>query len=68
MYVFRLWFSLDICSGVGLQDHMETLFLVFKGASMLFVRVAAPVYIPTNSGGGFPSLHTFSNICCLWII
>ena len=24
-----------------------------------------PVYIPTNTVGGFPSLHTLSSICCL---
>ena len=27
VYFFRLWFSLDICSGVGLLDHMVVLFL-----------------------------------------
>ena len=26
---FELWFSLDICPGVGLLDHMVALFLVF---------------------------------------
>ena len=29
MYLFELEISLDICSGVGLQDHMVVLFLVF---------------------------------------
>ena len=29
MYLFKLWFSLDICPGVGLQYHMVVLFLVF---------------------------------------
>ena len=29
MYLFELWFSLDTCPGVGLLDHMVTLFLVF---------------------------------------
>ena len=29
MYLFELEFSPDICPGVGLQDHMATLFLVF---------------------------------------
>ena len=29
MYLFKLRFSLDICPGVGLQDHMVALFLVF---------------------------------------
>ena len=35
---FKLQFSLDICPGVGLQDHMVALFLVFKGTSILFFR------------------------------
>ena len=30
IYLFELWFSPDICPGVGLQDHMMALFLVFK--------------------------------------
>ena len=29
MYLFELWFSPDICPGVGLLDHMVVLFLVF---------------------------------------
>ena len=29
MYLFELQFSLDVYPGVGLQDHMATLFLVF---------------------------------------
>ena len=29
---------------------------------MLFSIVAAPTYIPTNSVGGFPFLHTLSSI------
>ena len=28
-YLFKLWFSLDIYPGVGLQDHMIAVFLVF---------------------------------------
>ena len=49
MYLFKWEFSPDISPGVGLQDHMVALFLVFKGTSILFSIVAAPVYIPTNS-------------------
>ena len=29
MYLFELWFSSDICPGVGLLDHKVALFLVF---------------------------------------
>ena len=63
MYIFELWFSLGLCPGVGLQDRMLTLLLVFKGTSMLFSIVTAPIYIPTNSVGGFPFLHTLSSTC-----
>ena len=51
MYLFELRFSPDICPGVGLLDHMVTLFLVFSETSILFSIVIAPIYIPTNSGG-----------------
>ena len=52
MYLFKLWFSLDICPGVGLLDHIVVivvLFLVFCGTSIRFSRVVVPIYIPTNS-------------------
>ena len=62
MYLFELEFSLDICPGVGLLDHMVTLFIVFKGTSVLCSIVAEPIYISTNSVGGFPLLHTLSCI------
>ena len=45
MYPFRSCFSLDICSGVGLQGHMVALVLVFKGTSILFSVVPLPIYI-----------------------
>ena len=32
---------------------------------ILFSIVAVPIYIPTNSGGGFLSLHTISRPYCL---
>ena len=53
IYLFELWFCLNICPGVGLLDHMATLILIWWGTSILFSRAAAPTYIPTNSGGGF---------------
>ena len=34
-------------------DHMIVLVLVFKGTSVLFSIVAAPIYISTSSVGGF---------------
>ena len=62
----ELWFLLDICLGVELQDHMVALFLVFSGTSILFSAVVVPIYIPTNSVGGFPFPYTLSRIYCLW--
>ena len=58
----RSYFSLDICPGVGLQGYIVALFLVFIGTSILFSMVALPMYIPINSVGGFPFLHTLSSI------
>ena len=48
MYLFELQFCLDICPGVGLLDHMVTLFLVFWGILRLFSAVAPPTYLPTD--------------------
>ena len=31
----------------------------------MFFIVAAPIYIPINSAGGLPFLHTLSSICYL---
>ena len=47
-----------ICLGVGLLAHMATLFSVSKGTSTWLSTVAAPIYLPPNSVGGFPFLHT----------
>ena len=35
-FQIMVFFSLDICLGVGLLDHMVALLLVFKGTSILF--------------------------------
>ena len=43
--------------------HMEVLFLIFWGNSILFSVVAAPIYIPTSSAPGFPFLHILTNAC-----
>ena len=62
VHVSFLIIALDLCPGVGL---LVALFLVFKGTSTLFPLVTVPIYIPTNSVGGFPFLHTLSSIYCL---
>ena len=43
---------------------MVALFLVFKGTSVPFSIVTVPIYMPTNSVGGFPLLHILSSIYC----
>ena len=59
-----LFFS-DIYPGIELLGHVVVLFLVFWETSILFSIGAAPVYISTNSVGGFPLLHIFTKICYL---
>ena len=39
--------------------------ILLKLTSILLSIVAAPIYIPTNSVGGFPFCHTLSSICYL---
>ena len=50
---------LDVYQGV--LDHIAVLFLAFWGASVLLSIEVTPVYIPTNSAGGFPFLHILVN-------
>ena len=64
---FQTVFYFECMPGVGLLGHMAALFLVFQGTFILFSIVATPIYIPSNSVGGFSSLHTLSRIYCLWI-
>ena len=54
---FTLEFYLDIFPGVRLLDHMVVI---------LFFIVVIPVYIPTNSVGGFPFLSPAFIICRLF--
>ena len=57
-YSFVWWYAQEwICWIIW-----QLKFLVFWGTSILFSIVAAPVYIPTNSVGEFPFLHTLSSI------
>ena len=49
MYLLELQFSLGVCPGVGLLDHMEALFLVLKGTSIVVSTVLHQFYFPTNS-------------------
>ena len=38
VYLFKWWVSSDICPGVGLLNDVVVLYLVFKGASILFIK------------------------------
>ena len=60
MYLFKLWYYTNICSGMGLLDHIIVLFLVFlrKLHTVLLYQ-----FIPTYSVGGFSFLHILSSIC-----
>ena len=60
MFLFKRKFCPSICPGV--LDHMVVLVLVFKGTSVLFSLVAAPIYTPTSRIGGFPFLHTLQHL------
>ena len=69
VHVYFQWkFYLDICPGVGLLDHVVVLYLVFWVTSILFATAVVPVYIPTNSVGGFPfSTPSTAFIICKFV-
>ena len=62
MCLFQGKFWPDICPRVGLLGHIVVLYLVCWGTSILFSVVVIPIYIDTNSIGGFSFLHTLSSI------
>ena len=58
MYLFELWFSLDISLGVGLLDRMVVLFSFLGSLHVSFIA-SAPIYIPTNCTGSFFPVSLF---------
>ena len=50
-------------SGIA-GSHGNSCFQFFRNPILFFI-VAAAIYIPTSSVGGFPFLHTLSSICYL---
>ena len=58
---FRIIFFSGYVLRSGLLEHAGVLFVVFKETPYSY-----PVYIPTNSVGGSPCLHTLSSIYCLY--
>ena len=49
----------------GIAGSYGSFTVRFLRKLMLFSIVVVPIYIPTNSVGGFPSLHTLSSVYCL---
>ena len=66
MYLFELEFCSDICLGVGLLNHIATqnIFSFLRNLCIV-LHSGCTNYIPTDSVGGFPFLHTLSSICYL---
>ena len=59
--------SLACCSSWGCRvKHNLVTEQQQEGTSILLSLLAAPIYIPTHSVGGFPFLHTLYSICYLW--
>ena len=69
LYVsFWIMFFSEHVSRNGISGSYDSsIFNVLGGMPMLLSMVAALIYIPTNSVGGFPFLHTLSSFYCLWI-
>ena len=63
--LFQTMFFSRYMTRSGIAGHVVVLFLDSYGTSILFSIVAVSIYIPTNSVGGFPFLHTLSSIYCL---
>ena len=61
MVLNKFTYSSDNYPEVKWLGYMVVLFLIFWETSILFSIVAVPIYIPTNSGQGFPFLHILAN-------
>ena len=62
VYLSELWFSPDKCPGMGMQDHMVILFFIFLRNFHDVFHNGLPIYIPTNSKGRLPFLHSLASI------
>ena len=65
MYLFELVFSFssDKYPEVKLLNHMVVPLLMFWCTFILFLLVAAQIYIPTTSAQGFSFFHILANTC-----
>ena len=48
IYLFKVWFSLDVCPRVESLDHVVALFLVFKAPSFCFPQWLHPLAFPST--------------------
>ena len=62
MYLLELWFSLDVCSGVGLLDHMVALFLIFKEPPHCSPHWLHQFTFPSPAWEGSLSPHPFQHL------
>ena len=57
---FQITFFSGYMPSSEIVGSYVALVLAFEGTSILFSTVAVPIYIPINSVGGSPFLHTVS--------
>ena len=57
VYLWIMVFS-GYVPGVGLENHMLTLFFIFQGTSIIFPIVTVSICIPNESATVFPFFHT----------
>ena len=64
IYFFELWFSLDLCSGVILQDHMVALFLVNLSLSECTVSYCSALRQVSAKmvGSSFPAVSGYFHL------
>jgi len=68
MHILHVSFQIIALNGCMAGDGIAGSYAIFVcvcETAILFSTVTAPIYIPSNSVGGFPFLHTLCNTCYL---